>query len=111
MERVLGGIVNMSEVVEGQLNISALGTPKHTTTDDGATTTQRSSNIRDYGTGHAMIIKKLSELNKKVDGNHSVMVDVKNMIIDLAHTVSKLNDTVATLQGENAHLKFKIQEI
>ena len=55
-----------------------------------------------------MIISSLSRLEKKVDSSHSITVDLRNMVIDLAHSVSELNDTVATLESENAHLKFKV---
>ena len=66
---------------------------------------------RDYAIGYVVIIQKLMHLDAKISTNYSVMLDVKNMIIDLGHTVSKLNDTVATLRDENIQLKVKIQEI
>lgn len=111
MEQILGASIQMNEGIEDQPSTSTLGTSEHNTTYDDGTATQEDKNTRDYAAGYVVIIDRLMKLGRKVDNSYSVMMDVKTMIIDLAHSVSRLNDTVATLQSENTHLKFKLQEV
>ena len=111
MEQLLGDVVDMNDIERNDLNISALGEPGSTVQDDDDTTTQSDDVTKDYAAGYTVIIQRLLDLNTKATNSYAVMQDVKNMVIDLAHSVSKLNDTVAVLKDENVLLRTNIQEI
>jgi hypothetical protein len=67
----------------------------------------------DYAAGYVVVIQKLAHITAKLDlkSNDSDVQDVKAMVIDMAHVVSRLVDTTQTLIAEITHLKSKIQTI
>ena len=60
----------------------SLGWPlEHDATNNGNLVSQRDDNTRDYATGHNAVTQRLQQLDKKVDDNSAIMMDVKNMNI------------------------------
>ena len=119
MEDMLGDALDMAVLAESDVNVSALDTHEHAVQhDDGGddgdlddTTDHKDDATRDCSAGCTVTIRKLSQLDKKVTTNSSDVLDIKNMIIDLAHNVGKLSSTVEMLTTENVHLRDKVHQL
>ena len=104
MEDIVGEVVEMGGSGTDDLNISALD-PLDSTTSAG------DDHTRDYAAGYAVIIKKLMDLGVVTSASSSAILETKNMVIDLAHNISTLNETVAALKEENVRLVAKMQAV
>lgn len=100
----------MNDIEGAGLNVSALDELESMSQNDG-TGVSKDDGTKDYATGYVVIIRKLMELESKVTNTSSTLLDVKNMIIDLSHNLSTLNDTIRALKDENMQLATKIQVI
>jgi hypothetical protein len=67
----------------------------------------------DYAAEYTVVIRKLVSLtsNLELKSNHSDVQAVKAMVIDMAHTMSRLVSTVETLVQEVSHLKSKVRTV
>lgn len=109
MESVVGKTVDMDvfSVVGDQVNISTLNSTYNATTTNNDGESER----KDYAVGYTVIISKLLNIINTLNKNTSDIQDVKNMVIDTAHTLSNMVQTIDTLVKEVAHLKLKVQSV
>ena len=89
MEEIVGKVVRMPEDEEANLNVSTLDTSQYTVESD-QTTSIGDDATKDHAAGYTFIIKKLMDLSAETLTNSATLLDVKNMVIDLAHGVSTL---------------------
>lgn len=114
MEHLVGETLDMEAAMsnEDDVNISTLdtvGSPTgNTHIDDNDDTT---AELRDYAAGYTVIISKMMGIVTTLDRSTGDIQDIKNMLIDTAHSVSNLVQTVEVLSKEVSHLKSKLQEV
>jgi len=112
MQDLLGELVdlsalNLSNAMESTLDNESIDSGN--VLDSTLNTTNNNNN--DYGAGYVVIIQHLMELEKKHKKDSAQLSDIKNMLVDVCHSVSNLTRLVGVLVDENILLKDKLQQV
>ena len=111
MQNLLGELVDLDGINLGDAMESTLDNEFVDSSNILDNTLDTTNNNNDYAAGYIVIIQKLMELEKKNSQDSAHLNDIKNMLTDICHSVSRLTTTVNLLNNENIMLKDKLQEV